>query len=399
MNAEAARLRADADDQVSAAVAVARRFAASVDAENRFPAEALDALRGAGLLGLLVPASQGGRGGGFSEACRIAARLGSGCLSTALIWAMHNQQVMIIADHAQERWADVLRDVAERGALIASATSEPRKSGILLRAHSPLETGSGFASIDRDAPVVSYGGEADWFLVTMRAHAGAAETDVRYVLLRREDGEVAGDWRAMGMRGTRSVPMRFRATLPVSRVLDADFRKVALATAVPTAHLGWCSAWHGAAQGALDRFVRLLRDGGAGERKRLGSDLFLTRLGEARLALDLTGAMLRETLDRYERMRESPASAGWDDPQWSIALNGLKVACSRHSHQVVDLLITMAGLARGYLQEADLALERTLRDLRSAALMVGNDQLLQLNAHQLLLGPLDAREESHATPV
>ncbi len=399
MSAAAAPVRADATDQVATVVAVARRFAASVDDENRFPTEALEALRSAGLLGLLVPAQQGGRSGPFSQACQIAARLGSACLSTALIWAMHNQQVMIIADHARDRWTDVLSDVAERGALIASATSEPRKSGILLRAHSPLEEGSGVASIDRDAPVVSYGNEADWFLVTMRAHAHAPDTDVRYVLLRREDGEVAGDWRAMGMRGTRSIPMRFRATIPVSRVLDADFRTVALATAVPTAHLGWCSAWHGAAQGALDRFVRLLRDGGASERKRLGSDLFLTRLGEARLALDLTGAMLRETLDRYEEMRESPASAAWDDPQWSIALNGLKVACSRHSHEVVDLLITMAGLARGYLQEADLALERTLRDLRSAALMVGNDQLLQLNAHQLLLSPLGTKEESDATPV
>jgi acyl-CoA dehydrogenase len=399
MNAEAAPLRPDAADEVSAAVDVARRFAASVDEENRFPAEALEALRSAGLLGFLVPARHGGRNGDFSQACRIAARLGSACLSTALIWAMHNQQVMIIADHAPDSWADVLSDVAESGALIASATSEPGKSGILLRAHAPLESGSGVTSIDREAPVVSYGNEADWFLVTMRAHAQAPDTDVRYVLLRREEGEVAGDWRAMGMRGTRSVPMRFRATIPSSRVLDADFRTVALATAVPTAHLGWCSAWHGAAQGAFDRFVALLRNGGASERKRLGSDLFLTRLGEARLALDLTGAMLRETLDRYEQMRDSPASTAGDDPQWSIALNGLKVAVSRHSHAVVDLLVTMAGLARGYLQEADLALERTLRDLRSAALMVGNDQLLQLNAHQLLLNPLGPMEESHATPV
>jgi len=108
---------------------VARRFASSVDRENRFPAEAVEALRDAGLLALLVPKATEGMGERFSDACEVAMILGEECVSTALIWAMHSQQIAIIADHASSQWHDVLADVAARGALVASATTEPEKGG------------------------------------------------------------------------------------------------------------------------------------------------------------------------------------------------------------------------------------------------------------------------------
>jgi len=377
---------ADSDPRRLAA-ATARRFAAAVDAENRFPVEAVDVLRDGGLLGLLVPSSLGGGGGTLSDACAIAAELASGCLSTGLIWAMHSQQVLIMADHGADQWSEALSSIARRGLLVASATSEPGKSGLLLRARAPLVPVARGVRIERASPFVSYGAEAEWFLVTMRGDSSAAETDARYVLLEREEGEVIGDWRAMGMRGTRSVPMRFDATVPAERILRGDFRDVAAVSAVPAAHLGWSSAWYGAAKGALERFVHLIREGGASERRRLASDLFLTRLGEARLGLDLMHAMLARLTDRYEQMRAASAPpAAYRQAAWTIALNGLKVACSRQAYEVVDALVTMGGLARGYVQDEELALERTLRDLRSAALMVGNHQLLQLNAQQIIFG-------------
>ncbi|MDQ3933286.1 MAG: acyl-CoA/acyl-ACP dehydrogenase [Actinomycetota bacterium] len=372
-------------DAVATAAAVAGRFAAAVDGENRFPAEAVDELRRQGLLGLLVPASAGGMGGRLADACEIASALGAECLSTGLIWAMHSQQVAIMADHAADQWGEVLADVAG-GALVASATTEPGKSGTLRFAHAPLHLDGDEVHVDRPSPVVSYGAEADYHLVTMRGGPSSAETDVRYLLLSREDGCVTGDWSAMGMRGTRSVPMRFEASVPLDRVLAKDFRHVAATTAIPAAHLGWTSAWYGAARGALEGFVALLREGGARDHRRMASDLFTTRLGDIRLRLDLLDSMLSRLVDRYEAMRAANAPAeAYEQPDWTIALNGLKVAGSRISHETVDSLITVAGLARGYLRGDALALERRFRDLRSASLMVNNDELLQLNARRMLL--------------
>lgn len=364
---------------------VARRFAYSVDGDNRFPTEAVEALRETGLLGLLVPKVADGRGGRFADACEVAITLGRECVSTALIWAMHSQQVVIIADHALDQWRDALADIAARGALVASATTEPEKGGNLLLARAALQLEGDRVRIDRPSPVVSYGDEADYYLVTMRRSPAHPETDVCFVLLSRGDGRVNGDWNAMGMRGTRSVSMHFEAEVPVNRILEKDFRQIVISSAIPAAHLAWTSAWYGAARGALDRFVALLRSD-ARERRRFASDLFCSRLAEARLSLDLLESLLRGLIHRYESMRAAGApSSAYEDPDWTIALNGLKVAGSRISYATVDLLIEIAGLTRGYLRDETLGLERVFRDLRSASLMVNNDHLLQMNAKQMLM--------------
>ena len=371
----------------SIAAGVVRASAAAVDAENRFPGEAVGALREQGLFALLVPASADGAGGRLADACEIAMLLGEECLSTALIWAMHTQQVAIMADHAADQWHDALAAIASRGALVASATTEPDKGGALMLASAPLRFEGDSVHVDRPSPFVSYGAEADYYLVTLRGGPSRPETDVRYVLLERGEGRVTGDWEAMGMRGTRSVPMRFEARVPLRRVLLGDFRRVATMTAIPAAHLAWTSAWFGAARGALDRFMRSLREGESSLRRRFASDLFTTRLAEVRLEIDLLESLLRRLIDRYEAMRSAGAPAeAYAEPSWTIPLNNVKVAGSRLAFSAVDQLVQLAGLARGYVR-GELGLERTLRDLRSASLMVANDRLLQVNASQMLLAP------------
>lgn len=380
---------AGADAAVTAARQIARevvaRSAASVDRENRFPTESLDALRRAGLLALLVPRDSGGGGASFEVACEIAAILGGACLSTALIWAMHSQQIAIMTDHAAGQWRDALADVAARGALVASGTSEPEKSGALLLARAPLRPDGECFHVDRPSPIVSYGDEAHYCLATMRRGPARLETDVCFVLLDRRDGRVTGDWDAMGMRGTRSVAMHFEAAVRSDRVLEKDFRHVVASTAIPTAHLAWTSAWYGAARGALDRFVALLRSD-ARERRRCASDLFCARLADVRLSLDLLDSMRQRLMHQFESMRAASAPPSeYEDPDWIIRLNGLKVAGSRISYATVDSLVDMAGLARGYMRDDSLRLESVFRDLRSAPLMISNDRLLHVNAKHMLV--------------
>jgi acyl-CoA dehydrogenase len=179
--------------------------------------------------------------------------------------------------------------------------------------------------------------------------------------------------------------MHFEAEVAEDRVLEKDFRQIVISSAIPAAHLAWTSAWYGAARGALDRFVTLLRSD-ARERRRFASDLFCSRLAEARLSLDLLESLLRGLIHGYETMRAASAPpSAYEDADWNIALNGLKVAGSRISYATVDLLIEIAGLTRGYLHDETLGLERVFRDLRSASLMVNNDHLLQMNAKQMLM--------------
>lgn len=365
-----------------------RAWAADVDAQNRFPRESIESLHEAGLLGFFVPCEMGGPGGDFKTFCQIAAILGAGCLSTALIWTMHCQQLLILADHARAEHGDLLATIGRTGALAASVTSEYGKGGELLTAQAPLLPEGERLRLRRAAPVVSYGAEADFYLITMRAGEARPPSDVSLVLVSRDDGEVkvTGDWNAMGMRGTRSIPMAFDVVVARERVLGPSFRAVALQSMVPAGHLGWTAAWFGGAQGALKRFVRQLRARSAQGKSRLNSDLLLSRLANLRLSLDLIEAMLYRVADQVDSMRQegAPLSA-YEEVTYNIALNNVKVAGSRLAFSVADGLMELAGLSQGYLKEEALSLERVFRDLRSAPLMFHNDRLLDANGRLLLV--------------
>jgi acyl-CoA dehydrogenase len=367
---------------------VLRQWAADVDANNRFPSESVEALRDAGLLAFMVPAQFGGQGGNMRALWRIAAVLGEECLATALIWSMHSQQVAVLADHAHAEQAELLRHIATHGLLIASVTTERDKGGDLLTAHAPLVREHNHWRVRRFAPIVSYGAEADMYLITMRSGEDRLPHDVSLVLTTPEDGlvTVEGDWHAMGMKGTRSVPMRFDTLVDANRIIGQTFRQVALQTMIPIGHVAWSAAWFGAAGGALQRFIERARTSRGPGAWDLHSDLFTTRLARLRLWLDLLQSMLEQittTLDAW-RLVQAPMHQ-YEDITHNIALNNLKVASSELAFAVVHNLMELAGMRHGYLQHNDLGLERVFRDLRSGSLMYHNDRLIQTNGNLLLI--------------
>src|SRR5215467_10754405 len=69
--------------------ATAASHADVVDRDARFPHEAIDAARSQRLLGIMVPNHFGGEGATIGEVVDVCYRLGRGCASTAMIYAMH----------------------------------------------------------------------------------------------------------------------------------------------------------------------------------------------------------------------------------------------------------------------------------------------------------------------
>jgi alkylation response protein AidB-like acyl-CoA dehydrogenase len=367
---------------------VLRRWAADVDAKNRFPQESIDALREAGLFGYFIPTQYGGLGGDLKTAVKIAALLGEKCLSTALIWGMHLHQVAVLADHAADAQADVLTTIAREGTLVASVTSEPEKGGDLLRAWAPIQPEGNRLRVRRAAPIVSYGAEAGYFLITMRSGEDKPDTDVSLVLVTPEDGEitVTGEWNAMGTRGTRSVPMTFDVLVDPSRIIGKSFREVVMQTMIPAVHIGWTAAWYGGARGAFRRFVSQLRTMGATGKRKLDSDLFLSRLARLRVSLDLLEAMLNQTTERVQSLRQNQATLKeYEDITHNIGLDNLKIAGSELAFSIVDGLIELSNFNQGYLKNEPYGLERVFRDLRSASLQYKNDRLLEANGKLILV--------------
>jgi len=371
--------------------------AAEVDEKGIFPQKGLDEIRKCGLLGLVIEPRYGGIGASFSTMAEVAQTLAEGCTSTAMIWAMHCQQVATIADYAERSLCSSLLPRISAGELyIASVTSERDKGGELLTALAPLHRTGDEARIYRDAPVVTGGANADAFLITMRAGPDANPSDVALVFADRSQVkvDVRSAWRSMGMRGTQSGGLVLEGKVPANHIIGhaRDFKHIAVTTMVPVGHIAWAATWIGSARGAFRRFIALLRDPVRRKAFPVHSDLFVERLAEIRLELDTASAFLRQVSATYDRMRskEGIDSNVFASPWFNLQINNLKISASQLAFSAVDRMVQLAGLRHGYLAGSEIALDRVFRDLRSAALMYANDRLRVVNGKLALLD-LDVR--------
>ncbi|MFJ8823129.1 acyl-CoA dehydrogenase family protein [Streptomyces sp. NPDC102467] len=380
-------------DTLARLVEVLAEHADAADHTAAFPEESVDALRRAGYLGFLVPTEHGGMGRDLAGLVETAQALAGGCLSTAMIWVMHCQQVDVLVRHADADLLDRLLPAVARGELyLASVTTGPVTGGHLLTAAEPLRrvTGDDASEADGDlwlertAPVVTGGSRAEGFLVTMRAAQDAGRHSVSLVYADRSalTVESTGRWNTLGMRGTDSGPLRLRGSVPADQIVGTPggFRRVATDSMIPLAHLGWSACWLGAARGALRGLLAWLRDSSAHD---TSSPLVRERIARVRLELELVSAYLERMRERVDEVRAAGGSL--DSPATQIQLNTLKLAASELSFSAVDRMVQLAGLSAGYSAESPLRLERAFRDLRSAALNYANDRLLTANGSLALL--------------
>lgn len=358
---------------------VLAKHAADVDRAGRFPVEAMAALRESGLMGLLVPREYGGLGGELRDVAEVASSLAGACLSTAMVWAMHCQQVDTIArfGHPSLR-ATLLPRIADGSVYVASVTSEQGKGGHLLTASAPLVAAGGRLLIDRNAPVVTGGRHADGYLLTMRAHADAQPQQVSMVYAERDQVEItqSGGWHALGMRGTESVPLHLKGEVPDTQLIGAagEFRTAAIASFIPSGHIGWVACWLGAARGALVDIVTLLRSGSRPTTVDPKSDLVAERLARVRMSLELVSAYLARVTADVDRSRADGTSL--EDPATQIHINLLKVIGAELTLDAVQRLVNLVGMRLGYLEGSPVPLERHLRDLTAASLNYADDRLL-----------------------
>jgi acyl-CoA dehydrogenase len=365
-----------------------RRNAAAIDRGAEFPVENLAAMRASGLLGTLVPVEYGGAGGGLDDLVKVARVLASGCLSTALIWAMHCQQVDAIVRFATPALrAEILPEIATGDVYLASVTTEPGKGGHLLTGVAALGGDQETVTLERKAPIVTGGLYADAFLITMRDSPDAPENRVTLVCARRDqlDIETHGEWDPLGMRGTHSVGMRLAGTVTPKDVIGppGEFRTVAVESMVPAGHLGWAACWLGTAHGALSEVLQLLRSGDRPRSFDSRSELTSERIARARIDVELVDAYLNRVLEETCAYRAAGKSLAGADTQ--IHLNNLKIIASELSFRSVDQLIQIVGLSNGYFRSSVVPLERHFRDLRSASLNYSNDRLLAVTGALSLL--------------
>jgi acyl-CoA dehydrogenase len=363
---------------------VAGPDAAAVDLDARFPERAITALKAERLLGALVPRNLGGLEASISDIAGVCEILGQRCASTALIYAMHQIQVHCLVRHAPHVTSlrQFLVDLSERQLLLASATTETGIGGDVRTSLCAVLVQDGRYSLEKQAPVISYGVNADGILVTARRAPDAASGDQVLVLCLREEMtlEPTHGWDALGFRGTCSNGYVLRATGPSSHVLPEPFATISASTMLPTSHLLWASVWCGIAMDALGRARAYVR---AQSRQHPGSTPpGARRLADAATSLQTMHATVRDGLQEFEQaMGDRDRLAGMG---FALRMNNVKVAAARLVVDIVATALEVTGMA-GYLRDSRFSVERHLRDAYGAGLMISDERIQQANAAMLLV--------------
>ena len=298
------------EELVSRATSIAEEVAGvhahEVDRDARFPIEALEAMREAGLLSALVPQEFGGAGATMSQVAEMARALGAHCSSTGLVFAIHNMQVACLVRHGETPLLrDFLAELAESQLLLGSAMAEPGTSGNLRTSLCAIQRSSGRFRLEKQAPAISYGAYADAILTTARRSPKSALAD-QVLVVCRVPGltlERTSEWETLGLRGMCSAGFTLYATGDVEQILPGAFSEISATTLLPVAHVLCSAVWLGIATAAVERARHFLR---AQARKKPG----VTPFGAERLAelLALTQQMTelvngqRPTLRRGQRL-------------------------------------------------------------------------------------------------
>jgi len=385
-------LEADRDKKFLSAIRriadeVAGPNADDVDRDARFPAEAVEALRGERALSAFVPAALGGEGVSFEAIAAASFELGRRCGASAMVFAMHQIQIVCIVRHADDDpWFEgYLREVAREQRLIASVTSEVGTGGDMSRSIAAVTPGSDDqVTFEKQAPTVSYGAYADDFFTTLRRAPDAEPGDQVVALTRRDQVTLtpAGTWDPLGMRGTCSPGYVVGARFPSEQVLPTPFPRVATESMVPVSHILWSHLWLGIATDAFDRARAFVR---ASAKQRPGEPQpAAQRLSHLMSELSLLRAEVSSGLREFSEASAEPGRERLTTMASILRFNNLKIAASEQAPRVCQGAMGVCGIV-GYKNDTPFSVGRHLRDTMSACLMVANERIHVTNASLLLI--------------
>ena len=378
----------DLTARMARVAAVAGKFAEAVDAEGRFPREAVDALRSERLLSIQIPGTLGGEGASISEIAALCTILGQACAASAMVFAMHQIKLSSLVEHGESSdWhRGFMQQIADEQLLLASATTEGGIGGNMRNSICAIRIEGDRCFLEKDATVISYGAHADAILITSRSHADAASSDqVLTVFLKDQytiDRTVV--WDTLGMRGTCSDGFLFKGEAPAVQILPKPFAEIAAQSMLATSHLLWSAVWYGIATDATARAQAFVR---AAARKSPGvTPPGALRLAEVSGQLQMMKSNIVAGLKTYEEAKADPERLS--SMAFAVAINNVKIVSSEMILPVINHAMLICGIM-GYKNGTPYSLGRHLRDAHSAQLMISNDRILGNTSTMLLVHKQD----------
>jgi alkylation response protein AidB-like acyl-CoA dehydrogenase len=335
-----------------------------IDAEARYPADAVAALGEGGLMGLTVPAAFGGAGQGPRVFAACVEALAEGCASSAMIYVMHVAGTQAIASSSPLGGRDrLLRDIAAGRHLTTLAFSERGSRSQFWAPVSGLAAAPGGFVTSADKSWVTSARRADSYVASARAPgAGSPAESTIYLVRPRAPGvTVAGTFDGLGLRGNDAAPVRLEGyAVAADDLVSAQGAgaKTMLEVVLPWFCVGTAALANGLCRGALNATARHLGEAGfahTGERLR---DLPVLRARLADMSVRTEGA--RALLERTVASLERP------DAMTPLLVLQARLASLEAALEVTDLAMKAGG---GAAFSRHLPLERMFRDARAGWVM------------------------------
>ena len=356
--------------------------AARVDADAQWPAENMQALAKAGLLGLHVPERLGGHGQGMLALAVICEELARHCGSTAMCYGMHCVATQaLVAKATPEHESRYLQPIARGEHVTSLALSEPGTGShfYLPRAHFRADEGefvlSGVKSF------VTSGGYADSYVVSLTS-LDAKDDPGSFTLVLvegRSEGLRWGEaWHGYGMRGNSSRTVHLEhVRVPAMNLLGAKGDQIWYTFEILLPHflIAMAGVYLGLAAASLELAIEHLKT-------REHQHVDETLSAEPVLWHDVASAWTEvEATRRLAHHAARLADAG--NPGATQALLATKGKVANVCNQVTDTAMALLG-GRGYGENGAVA--RMHRDARAAQVMSPTTHLAEAWLGRSLLG-------------
>lgn len=380
----------DQDALHSAMSQISREVAApaahEVDVQARFPRESVDAMRRARLLGAAVPVELGGAGLGMAALGRLCAELAQACSSSAMVLAMHYNQLACLVRHraGSPFFEQYLRELCEHQWLLGSMTSEVGTFGDTRSSICAVEVQGDRFRLAKDATTGSYCAQADAILVTTRRAPDAAKSDQVLVLVTKDQYALTqtSTWDTLGMRGTCSPGFKLESAGDVAQILPVPYADIAAQTMLPYSHILWSALWWGIAAGAHAKAAAFVR----GQARKAPGTVPPTAqlLAELNVQLQAMGHQWRAMARDYDATVARGGDVEFSSMGYALQVNALKMSCSEMAPRIVHGALQIVGIL-GYKNDSPFSMGRAYRDALSASLMVSNERIAAKNATMLLV--------------
>jgi alkylation response protein AidB-like acyl-CoA dehydrogenase len=357
-------------------------FAADVDANARFPQEALDALTSARLQAAHIPESYGGQGADALATVIIIEEIARVCASSSLIPAVNKLgTVPLLLSGSEDLKRKYLPPVARGGALFSYALSEAGAGSDAAGMKTRAVRDGDWWVLNGTKMWISNSGVSQYYTVMAVTDTERGARGISAFVVEKSDPGVSfgKPEKKLGIKGspTRTVILE-NARIPADRLIGAEGTgfKTALATLDHT-RITIAAQAIGIAQGALDYATGYVK-----ERRQFGrpvADFQGVQFMLADMAMKLEGA---RQLTYHAAALSERAMAGGQVPGLTFASAAAKCLASDTAMAVTTDAVQLLG---GYGYVNDYPVERMMRDAKITQIYEGTNQVQRMViARQLL---------------